>query len=70
MPETARYTYHVAGDCLVCGACSSLAPGMIAMADPIAVITRQPETAHERKRMDAAMFNCPVMAIRRRAVRD
>ena len=59
-------SYFVAGDCLRCGACSTLAPGLIAMGETTAVVVRQPVTASEEKAMDAALFNCPVLAIRRR----
>jgi ferredoxin len=64
MPEP---TYWIAGDCLRCGACSTLAPGLIAMAEQIAVVVRQPITTAEIEAMNAALFNCPVLAIRRRS---
>ena len=59
-------SYYVAGDCLRCGACSTLAPGLIAMGETTAVVVRQPGTKDEHAAMDAALFNCPVLAIRRR----
>jgi ferredoxin len=59
--------YSVAAEgCLRCGACSTLAPGIIAMGDKTAVIVRQPRTASELAAADAALFNCPVLAIRKR----
>ncbi|MEZ4295165.1 MAG: ferredoxin [Polyangiaceae bacterium] len=58
--------YFISGACLRCGACSILAPGLIAMGDTMAVIRRQPSTPSEVEAMDAALFNCPVLAIRRR----
>lgn len=64
MPES---TYAiVTDDCLRCGACSTLAPGIIAMGERAAVIVRQPVTTVELAAADAALFNCPVLAIRRR----
>ncbi len=60
-------TYSIApGECLRCGACSTLAPGIIAMGERAAVVVRQPETAAELAAADAALFNCPVLAIRKR----
>jgi len=59
-------TYSIAGDCLRCGACSTLAPGIIAMGETIAVIVRQPATAQEIAATEAALFNCPMLAIRKR----
>jgi ferredoxin len=53
--------------CLRCGACSTLAPGIIAMGERAAVIVRQPRTPAELAASDAALFNCPVLAIRKRA---
>ena len=58
--------YSVTGACLRCGACSSLAPGIIAMGETTAVIVRQPATAAELLAADAALFNCPMLAIRKR----
>jgi ferredoxin len=52
--------------CLRCGACSTLAPGIIAMGDTSAMIVRQPRTAAEVAAAEAALFNCPVLAIRKR----
>lgn len=63
---SARYAI-VAERCLRCGACSTLAPGLIAMGDVAAVIVRQPRTASEASAADAALFNCPVLAIRKHA---
>lgn len=63
MPET---TYFIAGDCLRCGACSTLAPGIIAMGETAAIVVRQPAGAVEIAATEAALFNCPVHAIRRR----
>jgi ferredoxin len=59
-------TYSIAGDCLRCGACSSLAPGIIAMGATSAVVVRQPATAAEIAAAEAALFNCPMLAIRKR----
>jgi hypothetical protein len=59
-------TYWIAGGCLRCGACSSLAPGIIAMGETIAVVVRQPATAAEVAATEAALFNCPALAIRKR----
>jgi ferredoxin len=55
----------VAADCLRCGACSTLAPGIIAMGDTAAVVVRQPATPEEVTAADAALFNCPMLAIRK-----
>lgn len=65
MTESPQAVYRVAGPCLRCGACSTLAPGIIAMGETTAVIVRQPATAAERTAANAALFNCPVLAIRR-----
>jgi ferredoxin len=59
-------SYYVAGDCLRCGACSTLAPGLIAMGETTAVVVRQPASKEETSAVEAALFNCPVLAIRRR----
>lgn len=60
-------TYSVATeDCLRCGACSTLAPGIIAMGERAAMVVRQPLTITELAAADAALFNCPVLAIRKR----
>jgi len=59
-------TYSITGDCLRCGACSTLAPGMIAMGETTAIIVRQPATAQEIAATEAALFNCPMLAIRKR----
>jgi ferredoxin len=59
-------TYSIAGDCLRCGACSTLAPGIIAMGETIAIVVRQPQTAQEIAATEAALFNCPMLAIRKR----
>ena len=67
MADTTHSMYSVAGNCLRCGACSTLAPGLIAMAETTAVVVRQPATAAERAAAEAALFNCPMLAIRRRA---
>jgi len=58
--------YSIAGDCLRCGACSSLAPGIIAMGETSAIIVRQPETPEEIAATEAALFNCPMLVIRKR----
>jgi ferredoxin len=58
-----------AAECLRCGACSTLAPGIIAMGEDAAMVVRQPATAAEHAAADAALFNCPVLAIRRRSAR-
>jgi ferredoxin len=64
----AESIYSVAtDDCLRCGACSTLAPGIIAMGDKTAVIERQPLTAEEIAATEAALFNCPVFAIRKQS---
>jgi len=47
MTESPQPVYSVAGTCLRCGACSTLAPGIIAMGEATAVIVRQPATAAE-----------------------
>jgi ferredoxin len=52
--------------CLRCAACSTLAPGIVAMGDNAAIVVRQPVTKQEIARTEAALFNCPVSAIRRR----
>jgi ferredoxin len=60
-------TYSIATDeCLRCGACSTLAPGIIAMGEHAAMIVRQPASLAELAAADAALFNCPVLAIRKR----
>ena len=64
MPEL---EYYVTGDCLRCAACSSLSPGIIAMGDKTATFVRQPVTAKEINASEAALFNCPVLAIRKRS---
>jgi ferredoxin len=62
--------YSVVDDaCLRCGACATLAPGIIAMGDTVAQIVRQPATPEEVTAADAALFNCPVLAIRKGAAR-
>ncbi|HVH44710.1 MAG TPA: ferredoxin [Labilithrix sp.] len=68
MNETSLPTYSVVPDgCLRCGACSTLAPGIIAMGEKAAVIVRQPATPEEVKAADAALFNCVVLAIRKKS---
>jgi len=62
----AETTYSIAGECLRCGACSTLAPGIIAMGETTAVFVRQPAGAAEIAATEAALFNCPVHAIRKR----
>jgi ferredoxin len=59
-------TYSIAGDCLRCGACSTLAPGIIAMGETTAVVVRQPKAAQDIAATEAALFNCPMLAIRKR----
>lgn len=59
-------TYSIADDCLRCGACSTLAPGILAMGETRAVVVRQPATAQEIAATEAALFNCPMLAIRKR----
>jgi ferredoxin len=54
-------------DCLRCGACSILAPGIIAMGPKAAEMTRQPVSDKELVTTDAALLNCPGQAIRRRS---
>jgi ferredoxin len=62
--------YFVAAEgCLRCGACSSLAPLTFAMGEAAAVVVRQPETTEEIAAAEAALFNCPVLAIRKRSTR-
>ena len=56
-------------DCLRCGACSTLAPRTFAMGDEVAMVLRQPETNEETAAADAALFNCPMLAIRKRSNR-
>lgn len=65
MTERPQPVYSVAGTCLRCAACSTLAPGIIAMGETTAVIVRQPATAAEKRAAEAALFNCPMLAIRR-----
>jgi len=55
--------------CLRCGACASLAPGLIAMNDSAAFMVRQPVSSEELRMTEAALFNCPVLAIRKRTQR-
>ena len=59
-------TYYVIDECLRCAACSSLAPGIIAMGERAAVIVRQPVTPEEITATEAALYNCPLLAIRKR----
>lgn len=59
--------FVVPQECLRCGACSTLAPGIIAMGEDAATIVRQPHTPAELALVDAALFNCPVLAIRKRS---
>ena len=66
MSTTGSVTYSIASDCLRCGACSTLAPGIIAMGETTAVVVRQPATAQEIAATEAALFNCPMLAIRKR----
>jgi ferredoxin len=68
MTESSRPVYSVAAaDCLRCGACSTLAPGIIAMGETAAVVVRQPVSPDEVAAIDAALFNCPVLAIRKKS---
>jgi ferredoxin len=68
MSDTSSTVYSVVpGECLRCGACSTLAPGIIAMGEAFAVVARQPSTAQEVRATEAALFNCPVLAIRKRS---
>lgn len=53
--------------CIYCGACTSVAPGLIQLGEGRAVIVRQPESATEQSAIEAAFFNCPGSAIRRRS---
>lgn len=66
---TPIYAIAAAG-CLRCGACSTLAPTVFAMGEEAAVVRRQPASADELARAEAALFNCPVLAIRRRSEHD
>ena len=56
-------------DCLRCGACSTLAPRTFAMGEEAAIVLRQPETKEEVAATEAALFNCPMLAIRKRSNR-
>ncbi len=68
MDESSLPIYSVVAEsCLRCGACSTLAPGLIAMGDKAAVIVRQPVTRAEITAADAALFNCTMLAIRKRS---
>ena len=67
MAEMSSTSYSVAETCIRCAACSTLAPGIIAMAEDAAVFLRQPATAEEVSATEAALFNCPMMAIRKRS---
>lgn len=65
--EPSTPSYFVSGDCLRCGACSSLAPGLVTMGPSAALVVRQPADVDERRALEAALFNCPMLAIRRRS---
>ena len=68
MTESSLSVYSIAEEgCLRCGACSTLAPGIIAMGEKAAVIVRQPVTPEEIAATDAALFNCPVFAVRKKS---
>ncbi len=54
-------------DCLRCGACSTLAPAVFAMGAAGAIVLRQPNDQEELASAEAALFNCPRLAIRKRA---
>jgi ferredoxin len=70
MTEPPLPIYSVVAElCLRCAACSTLAPGLVAMGDEAAVIVRQPANAREVAAVDAALFNCPVSALRRKTAR-
>jgi ferredoxin len=61
-----EFTYYVIDECLRCAACSSLAPDIIAMGERAATFVRQPATPEEITATEAALFNCPLLAIRKR----
>jgi len=68
MADSSLPVYSVVEDsCLRCGACSTLTPGIIAMGDKAAVIVRQPVTPAEITATEAALFNCPMLAIRKKS---
>jgi ferredoxin len=67
-PPVAEVVFSVVDEkCLGCGACASLVPGIIDMRDNLAVIVRQPVTKEEISLTEAALFNCPGLAIRKRS---
>lgn len=59
-----------AADCLRCGACSTLAPALFAMGERAVVLRRQPLTREEHRLAEAALCNCPVLAIRKRSTHE
>ena len=66
--ESLTVIYSVfAEDCLRCGACSTLAPATFAMGDVAAIVVQQPAGAQEIEAANAALFNCPMLAIRKRS---
>jgi ferredoxin len=68
MMSAARPVYSVlAKGCVRCAACSTLAPAIFAMGDATAFILRQPATEDEVALAEAALFNCPTLAIRKRS---
>lgn len=64
----AVYSVHVEG-CVRCAACSTLAPGIFAMGEEAAIVLRQPSTKQDVALAEAALFNCPLLAIRKRSIR-
>lgn len=57
----------LAEGCVRCAACSTLAPRIFAMGDAAALVLRQPSTKDEVALAEAALFNCPMLAIRKRS---
>jgi ferredoxin len=55
-------------DCILCAACSSIAPEIFEVKDDGAHVLRQPATQAEFDQADAAAAACPVAAIKIRSL--
>jgi ferredoxin len=66
MSPLPSYSVAIEG-CVRCAACSTLAPRTFAMNPRGAFIACQPSTREDVVLADAALFNCPVLAIRKRS---
>jgi ferredoxin len=50
-------------DCILCASCSTLAPANFVIDLAAARLVRQPGSAEERTRCEAARLNCPAESI-------